>query len=218
MQLGFSTFVKNEIHSIQGLLDNVNGRFDYYVVVDTGSTDGTWEFLRRFEAKTDGAVHVYQLNIPFEANTFHFGYVRSVAAHLNKAPWVMMLDADERMDPDDLMRIEAFILQASKLGHQALAFPRYNWEGPPGENEIYRADTYPDLQVRAIANNGWVRWHGPVHEVACAGPKVKPVEWLQTDIHIHHYHWHFRDLKDDKGHSYRVYDELNRANPNWTDE
>ena len=46
--LGLSMIVKNESHVILRLLNSVAPIIDYWVIADTGSTDGTQEIIQKF--------------------------------------------------------------------------------------------------------------------------------------------------------------------------
>jgi glycosyltransferase involved in cell wall biosynthesis len=214
MFLGFSAFVKNEMQCLPELLDRIAGYFDYYVVLDTGSTDGTWEHLRAREKRGE-PIHPYRVGIPFDAKHFHFGYVRSMAAHLNKAEWVMMLDADERIDDAGLKKLRGTVELANSQSKACIAFPRHNWLSSPGEHGEYNKVAYPDLQVRCILNNGVVWWRRAVHEVIKTGFANGNPPWLTSDIHIEHFHSHYRRAKNDDGSFARIYDELTKADTDW---
>ena len=102
MLFGFSVFVRNEMQSLPELLTLVEPYVEEIVVLDTGSTDGLWPYLRSLESEKFPKIRPYRLNIPFDAEHFNFGYTRSVAAHLNKCEYVLMLDADERMNSAEI--------------------------------------------------------------------------------------------------------------------
>ncbi len=48
LSIGLSMIVKNETHVLPRLLSSVAPIVDYWVIVDTGSTDGTQDFIRNF--------------------------------------------------------------------------------------------------------------------------------------------------------------------------
>ena len=88
--------VKNEAHVIRRCLDNVRPLIDHWVIVDTGSTDGTQELISEFYADIPGALH--------ERPWKNFGHNRSEAIALceGKADYILTIDADETLlrDPD----------------------------------------------------------------------------------------------------------------------
>ncbi len=79
----------NEAHRIVGCLDSAAQLCDEFVVVDQGSIDGTADLAREW-----GATVVEDLR---------WGYCeisRPVAANHTLAPWILVLDADERLFPE----------------------------------------------------------------------------------------------------------------------
>jgi glycosyltransferase involved in cell wall biosynthesis len=83
--------VKNESHIIHECLNSVYKLIDYWVIVDTGSTDGTQDIIRKFfeEKGIPGELH--------ESEWKGFGKSRTEALSLckGKADYVYMIDADD---------------------------------------------------------------------------------------------------------------------------
>ena len=82
--------VKNEAHVIRRCLDSVLPHIDTWVIVDTGSTDGTQELIRDYFAKAGkpGELH--------ERPWKDFGHNRDEALQMarSKARYTMFIDAD----------------------------------------------------------------------------------------------------------------------------
>jgi glycosyltransferase involved in cell wall biosynthesis len=81
--------VKNEAHVIRRCLDAVRPFIDSYLIVDTGSTDGTQDLIRAHLADLSGEV----VERPWK----DFGHNRSEALALarDRAEFTLTLDADE---------------------------------------------------------------------------------------------------------------------------
>ena len=105
--------VKNETHIIKECFDSIHKYIDYWVIVDTGSTDGTQELIKQYFAEKGipGELH--------ERPWVSFGHNRSEALALcdGKADWAWMIDADDYVEgnfdfpiniPDE---IDAFALR-----------------------------------------------------------------------------------------------------------
>lgn len=86
--------VKNETHIIKECLDSIAKHIDYWVIVDTGSTDGTQDLIRQYftEKGIPGELH--------ERPWVSFGHNRSEAITLadGKAEWLWMIDADDYVE------------------------------------------------------------------------------------------------------------------------
>ncbi len=80
--------VKNEAHVIRRCLDSVRAHVAHWVIVDTGSTDGTQDLVREHLRDLPGELH--------ERPWRDFGFNRSEALALARghAPYVLVMDAD----------------------------------------------------------------------------------------------------------------------------
>ncbi len=83
--------VKNEAHIIAETLDSVAPHISSWVIVDTGSTDGTQDLIRN---------HMAGLGIPgelYERPWRNFGHNRTEALHLAQGhgDYIWAIDADE---------------------------------------------------------------------------------------------------------------------------
>ena len=88
-----SMIVKNETHIIHECLDSMWKHIDYWVIVDTGSTDGTQDLIRNYFAEK---------GIPgelIERPWVSFGHNRTEALGLcdGKADYAWMIDADDKI-------------------------------------------------------------------------------------------------------------------------
>src|SRR3990167_5059165 len=83
--------VKDESPVIERCLGSVKPFIDYWVIVDTGSKDGTQEKIREFMKDIPGELH--------ESPWVNFAHNRNEALRLakGKADYVLFLDADERL-------------------------------------------------------------------------------------------------------------------------
>ena len=91
-KLALCMVVKDEIHRIARCLEPIADLVDQTIIVDTGSTDGTPDLLRhRFGiAVRHGSLDASQC---FSQST-----ARNAAIALADTPWILSLDADERVD------------------------------------------------------------------------------------------------------------------------
>ncbi|MEZ5824771.1 MAG: glycosyltransferase family 2 protein [Geminicoccaceae bacterium] len=130
--------VRNEAHVIERCLRSVMGVIDCWVIVDTGSNDGTQDLIRRVMAGIPGELH--------ERPWVNFGHNREEALALaeDRADYLLFIDADET-----LLFAEDAVLPPldGDIGQIEIRLGRF----------VYR---YPRL-VRAAC--GW-EWKGVLHE------------------------------------------------------
>jgi glycosyltransferase involved in cell wall biosynthesis/precorrin-6B methylase 2 len=154
--------VKNEKDIIEGCLASIKGLIDYWVIVDTGSDDGTQAVIRECMKDIPGELH--------ERPWVNFAHNRNEALALakQKADYTLFIDADERWAFSD-----AFSL-------------------PELDKDYYRITVREigvvDGVRKCLINNRlkW-RWEGVLHEVlvsdeACIYEDLKEVINLNNTV------------------------------------
>jgi len=137
--------VKNESAVIKRCLDSVKPVIDYWVVVDTGSTDGTQEIIKDYLKDIPGELH--------ERPWRNFGENRTEALQLakGKCSYILFMDADDVLKFTD------------KIEFPPLTSDLYNmWRG--SEDFTYQK---PQLVKDSLP---W-KWVGVTHEyLGCDAP------------------------------------------------
>ncbi len=84
--------VKNETRVIERCLNSVKPIIDYWVIVDTGSTDGTQELIKKCMKDIPGEMH--------ERAWKNFGHNRNEALDLarQKGDYILLMDADDYLE------------------------------------------------------------------------------------------------------------------------
>lgn len=126
--------VKNEETAIQRCLASVKPMIDYWVIVDTGSTDQTQQIIRECLKDIPGELH--------ESEWVNFAHNRNIALDwaLNKSDYILFIDADETLimnDDFNKNRLDKDFYLVLKTGQQsecqhALLIrndPGWRWEG-----------------------------------------------------------------------------------------
>jgi glycosyltransferase involved in cell wall biosynthesis len=146
MKLSVIIITKNEAANIQACLDSV--RFaNEWIIVDSGSTDGTADIARAF-----GATVIETPDWP------GFGPQKNRALNAAQGEWVLSLDADERI-PDTLR--EEILAAIEQPAHLAYALPRLSsFCG----YFIRHSGWYPDYIVRLFKRNSARFSNNLVHE------------------------------------------------------
>ncbi len=155
--------VKNETRVLGRLFASLKDVIDYYIIVDTGSTDGTPEFISKQmdEYGINGEVHSQPwMNFGFNRNqALQYVYQKGYQG------WVLFIDADEEF---------------------ASSVPLFYKDLQPGVS--YRLEKHHDELRYALPNLVDVRktrweWRGVVHEYLqhISGPEeyqTMPLAWI----------------------------------------
>lgn len=160
--------VKNEARILGRCLDSVQGAVDEMVVVDTGSTDGTPDIARRYGARI--------VNEPWRD---HFARARNAGLAHARGDWILFLDADEQLDPEDRPKVWEAVRDA---GCEAVLVQVHNYAGPRREEAVINP------VVRLFRNRPEYRFEGRIHEqITPSICRRRPdAPFLLTDIRIHH--------------------------------
>ena len=169
--ISLCTFVKNEAHCIEHMLNSAIKFVDEIVVVDTGSTDATLTIAKAYDAR------IYQVGFT------DFASIRTLTAHLATEPWVLMLDADETITEADQLRKLVMLHE-----NDAYAFPRKRWLDLEMTQQT-EIEAYPDYQVRLFRNDVSYIWQRELHEFF-HGAKVTHVD---DGPILHHFQDVFKD-------------------------
>ncbi len=130
--------VKDESHVIRRCLESVKPLIDYWVIVDTGSSDSTKEIIQKCLADIPGELH--------ERSWVHFGHNRNEALALaqGKGDYLLFMDADDYLVFSPHFTLPSLIHDEYSIfiNHRGLCYSRTHL-------------------VRAALD--W-KWHGSVHE------------------------------------------------------
>lgn len=158
--------VKNEVKVLPRLFRSVKDYIDYYVIVDTGSTDDTIALIRREMAAfgIEGEVH--------ERPWVNFGVNRQQALDLAveaaKTEWVLFIDADEELavsDPKFYEKLEPGLSYDIEKHHGNVRYSvphllniktgRFKWEGPVHNYVV----TLEGPKRRHLRKDVWIIYH-----------------------------------------------------------
>lgn len=177
MALSVCMIVKNEGKALASCLASVKEIANEIVIVDTGSTDNTKEIAKKFGAK----IFDYQW-------TDDFSSARNFSLSKATKEWILVIDADELLEPQDsqgimrlisMPRYDAFSLiqrtyvNDSNLFSTRMKIPRYGFS------------SYFDVEVvRLFKNNNGYKYEGQVHELV--DKSLKDASIARSDVVLHH--------------------------------
>lgn len=177
--IGISMIARNEEKNIGNILRDLGSFVDDIVVVDTGSTDGTVEIAKSFGARV-----------------FHFKWCDDFSAARNYAldqantDYIVWLDADDRLSPENAMRLGA-LKRTLAGGTQLGIFMRLL-----NEHEDRRPDKCDML--RGVPVRPDIRWEGRVHEQLMPSLVAAGLECKMVPVTINHVGYATKAMLDEK--------------------
>jgi glycosyltransferase involved in cell wall biosynthesis len=145
---------------------------DELVVVDSGSTDGTFEVCKRYTEKA------YQ--VAWKGHRDQYQY----AADLTTREWIMFVDADEEVPPELVEEIGGMLKDDAKGVDGFFVYRRTYYLG----KWIRYGGWYPDGEIRLYRREKG-RWEGGLHAKIVVDGKVSVLK--NKDLH-----YTYRDISD----------------------
>ncbi len=161
----------NNIRTIERCLNSLLWA-EELVIVDSGSSDGTYEICKRYTEK------IYRREFKNHADQYQF------AANLTNSDWIMFVDADEEVSPELVEEIREELKNVTNdLGgffiyrktYYLGRWIRYGGWYPDGEIRLYRRDKG--------------RWEGGLHAKVVVDGKVKKLK-------NQYLHYTYQDISD----------------------
>lgn len=146
--------MKNEISHVEAWLNNVRVFAQEIIVVDTGSTDGTNEFLAKQS-------NVKLINYEWQHD---FAQAKNMALQEATGDWVVFTDADECFyHPENIIE---YLRQMNKQSSDTdVIFCPIDNIDADSNNEVINSDVVP----RLIRNHVGIKYIGAVHEQLTKG-------------------------------------------------
>ncbi len=182
--------VKNEEDVLERSLESAKGFVDEIIIVDTGSTDGTWDIARKYTNKV-----------------FYFEWINDFSAARNFAfekatkDYQMWLDADDVVPEESARRIKE--LKVTLNDDVDIVTMKYYTHFDENNLPVYCL-----TRERLIKREKNYRWQDPVHECITIAGNV-----LRSDIEI----WHKKpDLKKSPDRNINIYEDLEKLGVDFT--
>lgn len=158
--------VKNETPVLARLFNSLRGIISYYIIVDTGSTDGTPAFIKEWMDNADIEGEIYS------HVWVNFGHNRNQALeyayHSNKTDWVLIIDADEELvftDPNFYQQLISGVSYSLEKHYSELLYSlpnlvdisqtRWQWQGVVHEY----LDFVEGSEARDVMPSAWIICH-----------------------------------------------------------
>jgi glycosyltransferase involved in cell wall biosynthesis len=184
MGVSLCMIVKNEEDWVVGAVDCVRTIVDEVIIVDTGSTDSTHQVVQSLGVKL--------IQHPWDGS---FASARNASLAAAGEPWVLVLDADERIAERDLPYIKEAIALACADGFHLVQrnYVRksqiFGWTANTGEYEEGAGyEGYVDNPlIRLFRNAPDMRFHGVVHEIIDPTRLPSRFRFDSIPVVLHHF-------------------------------
>jgi hypothetical protein len=182
--LSFGMVVRDGAATLAECLASVAGVADELIVVDTGSHDETIDIAKQYGARV--------VAVPWHDD---FAAARNRYLELARLPWILSLDADERLPNPDIDAIRATIrahpgtafgVTVRNFFHHDVEWPRLL---PPSEFGGRASGTqswHLSRTVRLLPNMPGLTYRFPVHESLIPAATRLRVGLRLSDLVVHH--------------------------------
>ena len=165
-------------------LEALRGVADEICVVDTGSEDGTFAIAERFGCRM---ARVAWRN--------DFAAARNASLELCTGAWIFVVDADERIAPEDRPALRALAEHSAPFGYRmttrnysdATYLSDFNVCMPGDANARGFAGWFPSVKVRLFPNVAGARFEGHVHELVNNSLEANGIALRDAPVPVHHY-------------------------------
>ena len=186
--LGLSMIVRDAEATLARCLTSANALVNEMVIADTGSKDQTREIAAQHGARV--------ISIPWEND---FAKTRNRALREVQTDWVLVLDADEVLDPLAAQVIPDLLSRSTVAGYQVpirnyvLTLNQTLWDRPakPNNSDLPAARDYPAYvqheNVRLFRRMPEIFFEGRVHETVGSRILAAGLQLNDANFCIHHF-------------------------------
>lgn len=160
--LSLCMITKNEEAFLEQCLDSVKDAVDEIIIVDTGSTDKTLEIAKKFVAKI--------IDFKWVDN---FSVARNESLKHATCDWILVLDADETIAKEDLVKLKELISNEECIGYY-FTIRTYSDNSKAAGWVSSTSDKYKESKaasgwfatrlIRLFRNNKSIKFEGIIHE------------------------------------------------------
>jgi tetratricopeptide (TPR) repeat protein len=176
--------VKDEADQLTDCLKSVQGLVDEICVVDTGSRDNTLEIAKSFKART--SVFIW---------CDDFAAARNESLRLCTKDWILVLDADERIAPQDVRRLRQLSHGPGDCCYRLTTRNYTNAASvaefrpcPPGDPFAKGfAGWFPSTKARFFPNRKGAKFEGKIHELVNRSLEQLGLRMTDCDVPVLHY-------------------------------
>jgi len=146
---------------------------DELILVDTGSTDSSLEILSSFG--------ISWFSFPWNQD---FSAARNFALSKAKGRWILSLDIDERMCPDDLVALRALLHSADQQAFSPTCISLRNFDWKSNQPKIHSINR--TMFVRIFPNHPEIRFEKPIHESIVPSLERQKIPVKSLELPVYH--------------------------------
>ncbi|NQX70104.1 glycosyltransferase [Paenibacillus alba] len=146
--LSLCMIVKNEEKVLRRCLTSIRDCVDEIIIIDTGSTDGTKEIAREYTEQ----LYEYKWEQDFSA-------ARNEALRKSRSKWILVLDADEYVQTEELAQMRNFLLSMDSTKPVSFLLPIYNFT-----ESVQSGKFVESTAIRIFLNHPDIYFVRPIHE------------------------------------------------------
>ncbi|WP_411675837.1 glycosyltransferase [Caproicibacter sp.] len=169
MSISLCMIVKNEEENLTRCLNSVKDLVSEMILVDTGSTDRTVSIAREFGASV--------FSCPWNDS---FSDARNYALSKAAGSWILVMDADEELEPEDQSALLA-LAQHKDGASEVCCCKTLCYSGAQADC----CNLLVTMNIRLIRNGKGYRYAGRVHE-QLTGPEGPP-RMTASGVRFYHY-------------------------------
>ncbi|MEN3186777.1 MAG: tetratricopeptide repeat protein [Atribacterota bacterium] len=192
--LSLCMIVRDEVENLQKHLARMKDYFDDVVVVDTGSQDATKTITSSLGARV--------FSLPWEND---FSKARNESLKHARGEWILVLDADEFMDEEGVLKLKEVAHKTDAMGFQ---LPIYNYNRRQEVGVV-------NFALRFFRRHPKIRFAGRIHETVEDSIVTLGGTIGRVNIPIHHFGYTDPDALTRKTveRNFPIIEELYRTEP-----
>lgn len=185
MKISAYILCKNNIHSLPRTIENTLQLCDQLIIVDTGSTDGTYGYIRDLQLH-NSKMHVHKLEI--EEKKYDASIVRNFALSKCSCEWILQIDSDEYLHSEQLVHssiirstLYKFLIENSNA--DAIIFQVFNFLKSPFW--VHRPPILNGEAIRLFKNRNDIKYKHIIH------PELTGIKKIAVIPNIQLYHFQY---------------------------
>lgn len=162
--LSVVSIFKNELANVAGFVSSWSDVADEIIILDTGSTDGTYEALCSIQNEGHSKLRVFRAEWKQD-----FAAARNEAASHALGIWILWADADDRVHIESIPRIRELV----RTRDAAYAFQI--------ASDVGNGNWHRFMQVRMYPNLPSIKFSGKIHETLEPTLRANEIEILRDE-------------------------------------